>query len=236
MQNLRKLALVVGDEIHVWQAWLDRGAEEVQRLESFLSPEEIARANRFHFEQDRNHYIVGRGLLRELLSKYLDQAPSALEFSYGEHGKPTLAGAAASSGLSFNLSHSGGLAVYAFARERSLGVDVERVKPDFASEDIARRYFSAREVNDLVTLPIAERTEAFFRCWTRKEAYIKARGEGLRIPLDGFSVSFLPNQPAQFLGGVESCFHLAALDSPEGYAAALVYNGVPTVIKTIGEI
>ena len=236
MQNLRKPALALGDEIHVWQAWLDRGAEEVQRLESFLAPEEIARAHRFHFERDRNHYVVGRGLLRELLGRYLGQAPSALEFSYGEQGKPALAGAAASSGLSFNLSHSGGLAVYAFARERSLGVDVERVKPDFASDDIARRYFSTREVNDLLALPIAERTEAFFRCWTRKEAYIKARGEGLRIPLDGFSVSFLRNQSAQFLGGVESCWHLAALNPPEGYAAALVYNGVPTVIKTMGEI
>ncbi len=235
MQNFRKSVVALGDEIHVWQAWLDRGAEEVQRLEALLSPEETARANRFHFEQDRNHYVVGRAVLREMLGRYLEQVPSALEFSYGEHGKPALAGAASSS-LSFNLSHSAGLAVYAFARERSLGIDVERVKPDFASEDIARRYFSTREVNDLLSIPETKRTESFFRCWTRKEAYIKARGEGLRIPLDSFSVSLLPAQPVEFVDGVEPGWHMAALDSPEGYAAALVYSGVLAVIKSMGEI
>jgi 4'-phosphopantetheinyl transferase len=228
--------LAIGDEIHVWQAWLDRDAEKLQRLQATLSPDEGARANRFHFAKDKNHYVAGRGILRELLGKYLGQPASALEFSYGEHGKPALAGVNAAGELSFNLSHSGGLAVYAFARERNIGIDVEQIRPDFVSEDIARRYFSTREVNDLLSLPAAERTTAFFRCWTRKEAYIKARGGGLQIPLDSFSVSLLPGQPAQFLGGVDSSWQLAALDPAEGYAATLVYNGTPWKVTAMGTI
>jgi 4'-phosphopantetheinyl transferase len=221
----------LGEEIHVWQAWLDRDAEAVKRLELTLSPDEIARANRFHFEKDKRHYIVGRGLLRELLANYLGEDPKRLEFAYGEYGKPSLAGAQASSGLSFNLSHSAGLAVYAFAKNRNLGIDAERIKPDFVSEDIARRYFSPREVDDLFSLPPTERPEAFFRCWTRKEAYLKARGAGLQIPLDSFSVSLLPGQPAGFLGGVEPCWRLAAFVAAEGYAAAIVYDGAPGPLR-----
>lgn len=222
----------IGDEIHVWHAALDRDAGAVERWASTLSPDEIARANRFHFANDKNHYIVGRGMLRELLGKYLGQVPASLEFSYGEHGKPALAGAHAASGLSFNLSHSGGLVVYAFAKARNLGIDVERIKPDFVSEDIARRYFSAREVNDLLSLPTdEERPEAFFRCWTRKEAYLKARGAGLQIPLDSFSVSLLPGQPAEFLGGVEPCWNLAAFGLAEGYAAAVAHDGALGAIQ-----
>jgi len=221
----------IGNEIQVWRAWLDRDIEVVRQLESTLSPDEIARSNRFHFAKDKSHFIAGRGILRELLGKYLGKAPASLEFSYGEHGKPALAGANATSGISFNLSHSGGLAVYAFAKARNLGVDVERIKPDFVSEGIARRYFSTREVNDLIGLPPEERPHAFFDCWTRKEAYLKARGVGLQIPLDSFSVSLLPGQPAEFLGGVESCWHLAALPSVEGYAGALVYDGTSCPIQ-----
>jgi 4'-phosphopantetheinyl transferase len=225
----------IADEIHVWHAWLDRDAEALKQLESTLSPDEIARANRFHFAKDKNHYIAGRGLLRALLGKYLGEAPVSLEFSYAEHGKPALAGANAASGLSFNLSHSGGLAVYAFAKARNLGIDVERIKPDFVSEDIARRYFSAREVNDLFSLPPEKRPEAFFDCWTRKEAYLKARGAGLQIPLDSFSVSVLPGQPAEFLGGVDLCWHLAVSVPADGYLAAVAYDGGLNLIRFLGQ-
>jgi len=228
--------LEIGDEIHVWQAWLDRDADALARFEAMLSPDEIARANRFHFEKDKNHYIMARGVLRDLLGRYLGHTPTVIEFSYGEHGKPALGGPQATSGLSFNLSHSAGLAVYAFARERNLGIDVERIRPDFVSEDVARRYFSAHEVKELLSLPAKERTMAFFRCWTRKEAYIKARGAGLHIPLDSFSVTLLPGKPAQFVGGVESCWHLASLDSAEGYSAALAYNGDSERIQAKGAI
>jgi 4'-phosphopantetheinyl transferase len=221
----------IGDEIHVWHAALDRDEKILGHLESTLSLEEKARADRFHFVNDRNRFVVARGLLRELLGGYLHQAPAGLEFSYGQHGKPSLSGGNASSGLGFNLSHSSGLVVYAIARERNLGIDVEHVRPESAGEDIAQRYFSAREVSDLRTLPPEARVEGFFHCWTRKEAYLKATGMGLQIPLDSFSVSLLPEKPAQFLGGVESRWHMAAYHPAEGYVAAVVYDGALCSLK-----
>lgn len=226
----------LGDEIHVWQAWLDRDAEALKRFEAILSPDEIARASHFRFEKDKNHYIVGRAVLRELLGRYLGDASRRLEFSYGEFGKPSLAGAYVASGLSFNLSHSGGLAVYAFAKNRNLGIDVERVRPDFGGEEIAQRYFSTREVSDLLSLPAEKRATAFFHCWTRKEAYLKARGAGLQIPLDSFSVSLALGQSAEFLSGIEPSWHLAALDPTEGYAGALVYDATPATARAMGFI
>jgi 4'-phosphopantetheinyl transferase len=221
----------LGDEIHVWHAALDREVNVLGQLEATLSLDEKARADRFHFANDRNRFVVARGLLRELLGRYLQQAPVGLEFSYGQHGKPSLSGGNASSGLCFNLSHSSGLVVYAIARERNLGIDVEHIRADSAGEDIARRYFSAREVSDLLTLPPEEKVEGFFHCWTRKEAYLKATGMGLQIPLDSFSVSLLPGEPAQFLGGVEPRWHMDANHPADGYVAAVVHDGAPCSIK-----
>ena len=221
----------LGDEIHVWHAALDREEGFLCPLESTLSLEEKARADRFHFVNDRNRFVVARGLLRKLLGKYLQEAPARLQFSYGKYGKPSLAGGNASSGLCFNVSHSAGLAVYAIARERNLGVDVEHVRPEFAGEDIAKRYFSARELTDLRTLPPEARVEGFFHCWTRKEAYLKATGMGLQIPLASFAVSLLAGEPAQFLAGVEPCWHLDAYHPAEGYMAAVVYDGPPRSLK-----
>jgi len=221
----------IGNEIHVWHAALDREEKNLGQLESTLSREEKARADRFHFVNDRNRFVVARGLLRELLGGYLQKAPACLEFSYGQHGKPSLSGENASSGICFNLSHSSGLVVYAIARERNLGIDVEHVHVDSAGEDIAKRYFSALEVNDMRSLPPEARVEGFFHCWTRKEAYLKATGMGLQIPLDSFSVSLLPGQPAQLLGGVEPCWHMAAYHPADGYVAAAVYDGAPCSIK-----
>lgn len=215
----------------MWQAALDREEEFLCQLEATLSLEEKARANRFHFANDRNRFVAARGVLRELLGQYLQQAPAALEFSYGRHGKPVLAGKEASSGLCFNLSHSAGLAVYAIAKGRNLGIDTEHVRPASAGDDIAQRYFSTREVNDLRTLPPEERVAGFFHCWTRKEAYLKATGMGLQIPLDSFSVSVLPAKPAQFLGGVEARWHMDAFRPAEGYVAAVVYDGAPCSIQ-----
>jgi 4'-phosphopantetheinyl transferase len=221
----------IGDEIHVWHAALDREDHAVCQLELTLSLEEKARADRFHFANDRKRFLVARGLLRELLGGYLRQAPASLEFSYGQHGKPSLSGGNLMCGLCFNLSHSSNLVVYAIARERNLGIDVEHIRPDSAGDDIAQRYFSAREVSDLRTLPPETRVEGFFNCWTRKEAYLKATGLGLQIALDSFAVSLLPSQTAQFLCGVEPQWHLAAYRPVEGYAAAVAYDGAPCAIK-----
>jgi 4'-phosphopantetheinyl transferase len=221
----------IGDEIHVWQASLDRPADVVCRLEPALSPDEKARADRFHFVNDRNRFVVARGLLRELLGRYLQRDPASLAFSYGQHGKPSLSEEDASSGICFNVSHSAGLAVYAIARGRNLGIDVEHVRAESAGEGIAERYFSAREVSDLRTLPPDRRIEGFFHCWTRKEAYLKATGMGLQIPLDSFAVSLLPEQRARFLEGVDPRWHLAAYHPAEGYVAAVVYDGAPCSIQ-----
>jgi 4'-phosphopantetheinyl transferase len=221
----------IGDEIHVWHAALDRAENPIGQLEATLSLEEKARADRFHFTNDRNRFVVARGLLRELLGKYLLQDPAGLAFSYGAHGKPSFSEGNSSSGLCFNLSHAAGLAVYAIARERNLGIDVEHIRPESAGEDIAKRYFSAREVSDLRTLPPETSVEGFFNCWTRKEAYLKATGMGLQIPLDSFAVSLLPEKPVQFLGGVEPRWHLAAYHPAEDYVAALAYDGAPCSIK-----
>jgi len=221
----------IGEEIHVWHAALDRGETFVGQLELSLSMEEKARADRFHFANDRNRFVVARGLLRELLGGYLHRATEELEFSYGQHGKPALSGASASSGLCFNLSHSSGVAVYAIARGRNLGIDVEHIRADAAGDDIAERYFSAREVSDLRMLPTEERVEGFFRCWTRKEAYLKATGMGLQIALGSFAVSLAPGQPAEFLSGVDPRWHLAACNPAEGYAAALAYDGAPCHVE-----
>ena len=221
----------IGDRIDVWTASLDREEETYARLESALSPDEIARANRFHFAKDRKRYVVARGLLRKILGRYLRQAPAALEFSYGAYGKPALLGAHVSSGLTFNLAHSGELAAYAVSTKRNLGIDVELIKPESAGEDIARRYFSGREVSDLLTLPPEQRVAAFFRCWTRKEAYLKATGMGLQTPLDSFSVSLLPGVPAQFLGGVDPCWHMAAFNPGDNYSGALAYDGTPSRVR-----
>lgn len=221
----------IGDEIHVWSAALDRDEKILGHLESTLSLDEKARADRFHFMNDRNRFVAARGFLRELLGKYLQQGPASLEFSYGKHGKPFLSGGNASSELCFNVSHSAGLAVYAIARERNLGIDVEHIRAESAGQDIARRYFSKREVSDLQTLPPEARVEGFFHCWTRKEAYLKATGMGLQIALDSFSVSVLPGKPVQFLGGVEARWNLAAFHPEQGYLAAVVYDGPACSIK-----
>ncbi|MDQ2975523.1 MAG: 4'-phosphopantetheinyl transferase superfamily protein, partial [Acidobacteriota bacterium] len=185
------------NEVHLWQARLDD--QLAVTLKPLLSEEETARANRFHFIKDRNDFIVARGLLRKLLAAYLGVAGSAdLTFSYGDKGKPFLAENQRSS-INFNLAHSHGMALYAFSHDRELGVDLEFVKDELADEEIADRFFSTTEVKALQRVPAELRRQAFFNCWTRKEAYIKARGEGLSMPLNDFDVSLAPGEPAALL-------------------------------------
>jgi 4'-phosphopantetheinyl transferase len=159
-----------------------------------LSEDEQRRAHRFHFAEDRRRFTVARGVLRALLARYLGNNPATLQFVYNIHGKPRLP---ENHPLRFNVSHSGGLALYAVAWNREIGVDIERLRPEFAGEAIAERFFSRNEVAILRSLPPPLVVTAFFNCWTRKEAYIKARGKGLAIPLDQFDVSLHPGEPAQ---------------------------------------
>jgi 4'-phosphopantetheinyl transferase len=187
--------LLPADELHVWDAGLEPGTESVRRLRSLLAEDELERADRFRFERDRSRYTVGRGLLRILLGRYLGVDPKEIAFEYGEYGKPKLASASHPS-LSFNLSHSGALALFAFSASGELGVDVEleRAEPDYAR--LADRYFSRSEAGALRALPARLRPAAFLACWTRKEAFIKARGDGLSLALDSFDVTLVPGQPA----------------------------------------
>ena len=187
------------DEVHVWRAMLSVAQPVLQSLLSILSLDERAKAERFNFPKDRDRSIAARAVLRLILSRYLDVEPADLQFSYNQFGKPALIGHSGADALHFNMSHSGELALYAITRGRAIGVDVEHVREDLASEQIAERFFSPNEVAMLRALPVNMRTQGFFNCWTRKEAYIKARGEGLSLPLDRFDVSLTPGEPAALL-------------------------------------
>jgi 4'-phosphopantetheinyl transferase len=222
-------ALAVGD-VHVWLAALD--SLRAWKLHGHLSPDEVARADRFRFPRDRQRFVAARGLLRELLGRYLEADPAGLRFAYGPRGKPALADGAGSDRLHFNVSHSGGLALLAFARGRDLGIDLELERPVPEAESIAERYFSPREGAELRRLSPAERPRAFFRCWTRKEAFIKATGDGLSRPLDAFDVTLAPREPARLLrveGEPEETarWWMEGLEPAEGFAGALAVEGRP---------
>ena len=212
-------------EVHVWRVDLEQPEDVVQQFRSTLEDEEIHRADRFHFEKDRRAFAVSRGFLRHVIGRYLETKPDALRFSYGRYGKPALDGEHKSNALRFNMSHSRAVALVAVTKSKEVGVDVEYIRADFATEDIARRFFSPREVEAFNALPRDQQVAAFFRCWTRKEAYIKAIGRGLSQPLDGFDVTLLPDVPPALLRADEddaSRWSLSDIDVGDDYAAALV--------------
>src|ERR1041385_3712084 len=164
-------------EVHIWRTSLDLPTTIAEHLRQFLSADELARAGRFHFERDRRHFIVARGCLRAILSRYLKTPAAEIEFIYGVNGKPQLAGSSLhSQPLYFNLAHSADLALYGFTRIGELGVDLEFIRTDFTGDEIANRFFSPGEVACLNAVPAELRHEAFYNCWTRKEAFIKATG------------------------------------------------------------
>lgn len=218
-------------EVHVWRAVLDAPASRLADFAQMLSDDERRRAARFHFERDRAHFIAGRGMLRALLGRYLGAPPASLRFRYGAHGKPELdVPPGADAAFRFNVSHAHGLALYAFTRGRALGVDVERIRDDIEHEAIAERFFSLTEREALRAQPASLRHIAFFACWTRKEAYIKARGEGLSLPLDQFDVSLAPGEPARLLCVANAPHEVARWSLHElhpgpGYAGALMAEG-----------
>jgi 4'-phosphopantetheinyl transferase len=186
----------------------------------------LARAALFYFARDREHFIVARGVLRAILGCYLNRTPESLSFCYGSHGKPALAGESDGDAIRFNVSHSHGVALYAVTRGREVGIDLERIRFDLPVVEIAERFFSKREVAMLRSLPTEARHQAFFRCWTHKEAYIKARGEGLSLPLDQFDLSLTSGGPDAVLGTQRDppetsrwCFQ--DLSPAAGYVAAL---------------
>jgi 4'-phosphopantetheinyl transferase len=205
---------LAANTVHIWRASLEIDRETLGKYARVLSDEERARAERFVHERDRVSYIASHGFLRELLARYLDCRPEGLEFAAGAHGKPAISAPGPALGLSFNLSHAHGVGVAAIVRGREIGVDVEKIRPEFAGEEIAERYFSAAEIAELKQLPQEQRATAFFLCWTRKEAYVKALGEGLRFPLDRFSVSLTPGGPVQLLAGDAGRWGIRSFEAP----------------------
>ena len=223
--------ILADNEVHLWRAQLELPLSEVQQLSGILTPDEIDRANRFSFEIDRQRFIAARGILRSILSRYITNRPSTLRFCYNRYGKPFLAPEFSSYRLNFNLSHSGSMALYAITRHLEIGVDVERVRSDFEYEEIAKRFFSANEAALLCRIPTEKKLEAFYNCWTRKEAYIKAHGKGLSLPLDSFEVSFMPGEIPMLLitedGPQErSPWTLQDLKPGLGYVGALAVKGI----------
>jgi 4'-phosphopantetheinyl transferase len=178
----------------LWNVWLG-GEPEDQRARAVLSGDELDRASRFVFDVHRNRYLTGRLALRELLGRYLDRAPSDVRFSYSSYGKPELSGEA----LRFNVAHSDDLAVIGLTEEDRLGVDVERVRSLRDIDELAQTVFSRRELDVFHSLPIASKRRAFFNGWTRKEAFVKAVGEGLSHPLDDFDVTLRPGEEVRLL-------------------------------------
>lgn len=224
----------LGDETHIWHADLDASAAVAPRLAGWLAPDEAQRANRFHFARDRLHFTVARGVLRLLLATYLGGRPEELRFEYGPHGKPALAGHAE---LQFNVSHSNGAALFAFTMRSAIGVDVEFMRP-IEHEELAGRFFSARERSALRRVPARHRLDAFYACWTRKEAYIKALGGGLSIPLDSFDVSVAPDHAALLDDRVAPehprLWQLRDVEFRPGFRAALAVRNPETRIHVLG--
>ncbi len=188
------------NEVHVWQVSLNECASKIESLQQTLCMEEKKRSERFYFQGDRENFIVARGLLREILSRYLGSLPRNLRFCYSSTGKPALTKAFDGDRLRFNLSHSHGCVLYAITQNRDIGIDIERIRTDFSYEQIASSIFSLREKAVFFQLPILLRHQAFFNCFTRKEAYIKATGQGLSLPLEQIDVTLVPGEPADLLG------------------------------------
>ena len=219
------LPRLISGDVDVWSVRLDGSPAWVAASRPTLSDDERERADRFHFERDRRRFTCARAVLRRVLAEYLDADARELTFSYGPNGKPALSGRFERA-LTFNVSHSHELGLVAIGRDVEMGVDVEAVRAMDDADDIASRFFSPREAAQLRSLPAAERTGAFFACWTRKEAYLKALGSGLAKPLDEFDVTFAPGESATLVVHADARetarWSLRELSPAPGYTGALV--------------
>lgn len=223
------------DEVHVWCVQLDQTPSRVKTLFKVIAIDERCKADRFHFSEHKTRFIVARAMLRIILGRYLNMKPERLRFCYNRYGKPALTRKFGADLLRFNISHSDGLAVYAVTRGRDIGIDLEQVRAGFASDQIAEQFFSPREVVMLRKLPTDLQTEAFFNCWTRKEAYIKAKGVGLSFSLDQFVVSLAPGEAARLLETPDpddtSRWSLEAMVPEPGFVAAVAAEGADWHLK-----
>jgi 4'-phosphopantetheinyl transferase len=215
-------------EVHLWRRSLETSTSAVEACFALLSQDEREKAQRYRVERPRSDYILTRGTLRSLLAGYLKQKSQDFSFEYGAAGKPFLLGHPE---LRFNVSHTNGLALLAFVRDREIGVDVEKVREQSDVMKLAERFFSARERQYLRNLTGDELHAAFFRCWTRKEAYIKAKGDGLSLPLHQFDVSIAANQSQALIATRPDAkevnrWTISDVSVPAGYAAAVAIEQV----------
>lgn len=220
-------------EVHVWFAELAPSDACVEACFRHLSADERERASRFRVEHLKTAFTLSRAILRVLMGRYLAIEPDRIRFVYGTRGKPRVA--FPETPLKFNLAHSGSFAAYAFAVGCEVGVDIEEVRPVPDQENIVRRFFSAEECEEWLELEPSQRDYAFFRCWTRKEAYIKALGDGLSIPLDSFRVSLQPGVPPRLIHAAgestpASRWSLCSLAPAEGYVGSLA---LPARARTV---
>jgi 4'-phosphopantetheinyl transferase len=215
--------------VQVFRFPLDVDTRNLAALTAVLTPDEAARADRYHFARDRRRFTVARATLRRILAHYLQRDPSDLRFDYNPYGKPALAGESTTAGdLGFNLSHSADLALLAVTRGLEVGIDVESVRLEIDRLNLARRFFGPAETAALLALPPEQQVGAFYACWTRKEAYLKARGSGLSESLKSFQVSIEPGQPPRLIatetGSVDD-WTLVDLQPWPGFAATLAVEG-----------
>jgi len=220
----KKNIKIENDEVHIWLASLNINRTGVETLKKILSEDEIKRAEKFYFQKDRNHFIACRGTLRNILSFYLHIAPQEITFSYNSYGKPSLE----KRELSFNISNSHGMAIYGITCHRDIGIDIEHIPEDFSWKEIVNNFFSEKEIRSLYQIPAHLQKKAFFNGWTRKEAYIKAKGKGLSIALDSFDVSLTPGEPAELLevrGEEKSRWFLKEIILAPDYVSAIAVEG-----------
>lgn len=215
------------DEVHVWYAQLKSWEKQTDSLLDLLNAEERQRAARFKFPAPRKQFVISRALLRQAVGRYLNLEARDIRFRTTANGKPEFAG---KSDLRFNLSHAEGVTTLAFTRNRQVGIDVERIKQNTEAMELAARFFSPQEVQWLRSQPASEHIPSFFSCWTAKEAYIKANGQGLSMPLAGFSVLPSPGTSRlqlQVNGDLRESarWSLWRLDLGPGLRAALAIEG-----------
>jgi len=192
----KKKIYLLQNQVHIWFINFNISEDDITLLYKFLSEDEIVKASKFKFNKDKICSIITRGALRLLSSKYLNIKPEDIPFKYGDYGKPDYD---FKTNLKFNISHSGQMAVIGFVLNDDIGVDIEEIKTNFDVLDIASNYFSNSEIEALKNLSLESQTKGFYRCWTRKESFIKANAKGLSFPLDSFSVSIDSDEKTELL-------------------------------------
>jgi 4'-phosphopantetheinyl transferase len=218
--------LINSNEVHVWRVFLDVPTVEFESLLGFLSVDELARAERFHFERDQKRFIAARGILRKILGNYLNKHPGKICFEYSSHGKPMLAHNHGDDNLCFNLSHSCAFALYAVTLSKNIGIDIESIRDNVSIEQVAQQFFSQNEISSLEKIDINKRSGLFFQYWTRKEAFLKARGEGISFPMEQCDVSLISGSvlspvTLQDNNSKTSSLYVQDLFPGNGYAAAI---------------